>query len=57
MPSYQFKCFDCSITAVITQPINASIPNPMCAQCKKPMQRIYTAPPVQFRGTGWGKNR
>lgn len=57
MPSYDYKCFDCSITETIVQSINATAANPSCHKCGKPMSRIYTSPPVRFRGSGWGSNR
>lgn len=57
MPTYDFKCIDCATTFNVVQGINAKAPHPKCAHCKKPMTRIYSAPPVTFKGNGWGKDR
>lgn len=53
MPTYDYRCFTCATIATITQPIHARQPNPKCRQCNQPMSRIYQAPGLTFKGTGW----
>lgn len=48
MPMYDFKCTVC--TDVIE--INVNEP-PGCPTCGETMQRIWSAPAVQFKGSGF----
>jgi putative FmdB family regulatory protein len=55
MPVYDFKC-ECGKTSTIT----ISIPPgefKMSCVCGKPMARVYSAPAVTFKGSGWGKDK
>ena len=27
-----------------------------CPECDKPLNRVFTAPPIQFNGNGWGSS-
>ena len=56
MPTYEYKCSECPMTITITRTIEAEEHKPICANCAKLMLRIYDAPPIQFKGKGWGKN-
>lgn len=52
MPLYDYKCTDCGITRTITLSIKAEDFVMKCV-CEKPMIRIYTAPAITFKGTGF----
>ena len=56
MPTYEFKCNDCGTT---TTEIFKFHENHIveCDQCMKVMNKIISAPPAVFRGTGWGKDK
>lgn len=57
MPSYDYQCPTCQATTTSIRSINDPATPPDCTNCKVVMVRIYTSPPVRFRGAGWGKNR
>lgn len=56
MPTYEYKCPDCSNTITITRSIEAEENKPICSSCAKEMVRIFDAPPIRFEGKGWGKD-
>lgn len=56
MPSYEYKCPTCPMTITITRSLEAEENKPICAPCSKETVRVYDAPPIQFRGKGWGKD-
>lgn len=49
MPVYDFECKTCNKLVEQTE----NIPMP-CSTCGIVMTRIWTAPSIQFKGTGWG---
>lgn len=53
MPTYEFKCEECSTTGTVTASMveKASM---RCPRCLKEMQQVYSAPGLIFRGGGWG---
>jgi len=50
MPTYDFKCEVCGGVLEIQREIS-ELTNVMC--CQQPMQRLWSAPAVQFKGTGF----
>lgn len=48
MPAYDFKCNYCNEVIEINEPIA-----PSCGTCGNTMARIWSAPAVQFKGTGF----
>jgi putative FmdB family regulatory protein len=48
MPLYDFKCNYCKEVIEINDPIP-----PSCSTCGNPMMRIWSAPAVQFKGSGF----
>ena len=56
MPFYEFRCDHCGARLEREFRIAAAIQTPDCHGCDRPMTRIYTAPGVAFKGTGWGKD-
>lgn len=50
MPTYDYKCTVCGIVREIFRNLGEDS-EPVC--CDKNMERVWTAPPVQFKGTGF----
>jgi len=50
MPLYDFKCNYCNSVIEIDNPNP-----PMCTTCGNTMARIWSAPAVHFKGTGFYK--
>ena len=48
MPLYDFKCDYCKEVIEINEPIP-----PSCDTCGNTMMRIWSAPAVQFKGSGF----
>jgi putative FmdB family regulatory protein len=48
MPLYDFKCECCLEVVEINEPIP-----PACNTCGNTMMRIWSAPAVQFKGSGF----
>ena len=56
MPSYLYRCDHCGGEIEFNHPINT--PKgvlPLC--CSDEMNRVFTAPAVILKGTGWGKDK
>jgi putative FmdB family regulatory protein len=56
MPKYEYQCPGDDEIIEIEFPITAMPKNVKCKTCGAVMNRIYTATPAIFKGTGWGKN-
>ena len=56
MPTYLYACPSCPITITITRRLEEEEHKPICANCAKTMARKFDAPPIQFKGKGWGKD-
>lgn len=48
MPLYDFKCECCLEVTEINEPVP-----PACSTCGNAMKRIWSAPAVQFKGSGF----
>lgn len=57
MPIYEFRCPVCSSLADIKASYDESIIHPSCQFCLITMERIWTANPIHFKGTGWGGDK
>ena len=51
MPTYDYECPGEGIKVELQLPINHD--KPKCETCGADMVRIYTAPAIQFKGTGF----
>ena len=51
MPIYEFACQVCQIRVEVDRSIHEERDAHCCGQ---PMNRIYSAPGVSFKGKGWG---
>lgn len=56
MPSYEFKCDTCGATGA-SRFAFAEQAFKICEECDLPMQRVYSAPAVVFKGDGWGGSK
>ena len=57
MPSYDFKCPVCSQATTIKAGFDESFVYPSCQWCLVTMERVWTANPIHFKGTGWGGDK
>jgi putative FmdB family regulatory protein len=55
MATYSYKCRECEEEQTVQHPINDS-PTILCAKCNAKMVKVFSAPQLQFRGGGWGKD-
>jgi len=53
MPTYEFYCDSCDMHKDVCKPI-AQCNDPELCTCGVPMKRLYTAPGISFKGSGWG---
>jgi putative FmdB family regulatory protein len=53
VPSYEYKCPKCEKHYVILHGFS-STDQYMCDDDLQGLVRVYTAPPVHFKGGGWG---
>jgi putative FmdB family regulatory protein len=53
MPTYDYKCRDCSFTASISTGINTEVKIPICGKCKIDLVRDYGIQSVSFKGSGF----
>jgi putative FmdB family regulatory protein len=53
MPIYDYKCNTCDLNMSVIRKIDATERTPLCANCVKDLVRVYDAPGVSFKGTGW----
>lgn len=51
MPKYDYRCFHCDLEQEFDLPFKHW--PPICAKCGLNMLKIYRAPGIVFRGTGW----
>jgi putative FmdB family regulatory protein len=56
MPSYLYRCDQCGGELEMSHsiPSNGDL-SPLC--CSYPMIRVFSAPAIIFKGTGWGKDK
>jgi putative FmdB family regulatory protein len=53
MPRYEFYCASCGQTFEKGLPLEANHTEVRCPSCHHRAQRIYTAPMVMFKGSGF----
>ena len=52
MPLYEYQCEKCGKTVEIIQKFSDPPPSE-CKKCGGELERLLSAPAVQFKGTGW----
>ncbi|NBW21834.1 MAG: zinc ribbon domain-containing protein [Caulobacteraceae bacterium] len=50
---YHYKCLNCSATLSVERSIHAKESAPSCTDCGKAMNRVWSSPPLSFRGPGF----
>ena len=53
MPIYPYKCDFCANYLEIERGVDEDRPTPACTNCGVHMNRVWSAPSVQFRGSGF----
>jgi putative FmdB family regulatory protein len=54
MPLYEYQCSQCEERVEIIQKISDP-PYAHCPKCGGEMKKLFSAPAIQFKGTGWYK--
>jgi putative FmdB family regulatory protein len=59
MPTYEYVCEKCDASYKETRGMNEPEKKTTCAaaSCGGNLKRIFNAPPIQFKGTGFSSNR
>ncbi len=52
MPLYEYQCTRCGRRVEKIQSFSAE-PLRTCEQCGGPLEKLISAPAIQFKGTGW----
>lgn len=55
MPLYPYRCTECGHRFEKIQSFSAE-PEKVCPKCGGPVERLLTAPGLQFKGAGWYVN-
>jgi putative FmdB family regulatory protein len=56
MPTYNFGCRVCDNVVTLTVPIGLLDDDQFCDRCGGWLRRIFSAPGISFKGTGWGRD-
>jgi putative FmdB family regulatory protein len=51
VPLYEYQCGQCGRFEIIQKFSDA--PLSVCPTCSEPVQKLLSAPAIQFKGTGW----
>ncbi len=52
MPIYEFECQKCKAHIEVLQKVSAK-PPVKCGKCGGRLERVASAPAIQFKGSGW----
>ena len=52
MPIYEYECRKCKTRVEVYQKMNDKPPT-KCAKCGGRLERMHSAPAIQFKGSGW----
>jgi putative FmdB family regulatory protein len=52
MPIYEFECQKCKSHMEVLQKVSAKPPS-KCGKCGGRLERVASAPAIQFKGSGW----
>ena len=55
MPLYEYQCADCGQLTEVIQKFSDE-PLSTCSDCGGPIERLLSAPAIQFKGSGWYVN-
>ena len=51
MPLYEYECPDCGVFERVQKFSDPILT--VCPRCQKPVEKLLSAPAIQFKGTGW----
>lgn len=57
MPTYLYECKTCEQKVSVSRAITDQEIPPICIECAKPMLKQYGLTGINFKGTGWGKDK
>jgi putative FmdB family regulatory protein len=58
MPEYDYRCEVCLKIKTVRRSFDDTLKrDPYCDGCDIPMQRMWTANPIHFKGKGWGGSK
>src|SRR5258705_9142539 len=52
MPIYEYECQKCKARSEVYQKVNDKAPT-KCQKCGGRLERMISAPAIQFKGSGW----
>jgi putative FmdB family regulatory protein len=52
MPIYEYECQKCNNRSEVFQKVNDKPPT-KCQKCGGKLERVISAPAIQFKGSGW----
>jgi putative FmdB family regulatory protein len=55
MPIYEYACIECDTKQEINRKVNEQETIPSCIACGYRMIRVYSAPGISFKGSGFYK--
>lgn len=55
MPTYEYACVECDKSQDVTRKFDDPEVVPQCPSCGYKMARSYSAPGIQFKGSGFYK--
>ena len=55
MPNYEYACVTCDKSTEVSRGFNDKEVVPPCPVCGYAMTRVYNAPGIQFKGSGFYK--
>lgn len=55
MALYDYKCRKCDEIVTVNHAVNDS-PEIICGECGSKRVKVFSAPGVEFKGSGWGKD-
>lgn len=55
MPKYEYACINCDKSEEVSRGFNDKEVVPACPACGYLMTRVYDAPGIQFKGSGFYK--
>jgi putative FmdB family regulatory protein len=53
MPTYEYSCNECGTHGSTHTSFAEDVPVMRCPKCQVMMSRIYSAPGLIFKGSGW----
>ena len=56
VPIIDYKCPKCEVVMPIFRKVDEAEIDYKCSNCEIVMERVWAAPAVHFKGTGWGKD-